>query len=145
MVARADLVAAVGRDEQDPVLLDRVAEEGDEVERGVVGPLEVLEHDQHRLGGAEHREHLLEQREPRSARDGDGRAVGKSGMSRGSSRTSPASASDPQRPQRVDERQVRKPGADELDAASGQHGRPATARARGELAVMRVLPIRRGR
>ena len=45
------LVRAVGRQQQHPPVAEVVGEEDDQVERGGVGPVQVLEHQQHRRGG----------------------------------------------------------------------------------------------
>ena len=61
---RLDLVTAIGRHQQHPPLAGRVREEGHEIQRRPVGPVQVLEHEDERSIGAdmlEHGERLLEE------------------------------------------------------------------------------------
>jgi hypothetical protein len=63
-----ELFAAVRRDHEDPAVAHGMGEKGDEVERRHVRPLQVLEHEDERLGTREvfeHGEHLLEEAEAR--------------------------------------------------------------------------------
>ena len=114
-LGRRGLVGAVGREQQHPAVVEVVGEEDDQIERRRVGPVQVLEHEQHRRGGRA----LGEQRERRPR--------------------TPAAASPPppaelaERPQRLDERLVGQLGADEVDRAPEQHLEAAVARARREL------------
>ena len=75
VVAGADLVAAIGRDEQDPPPADRVAEERDEVERGLVRPLEVLQHEQRGIDGVERAPRAPPRRAPVASRPVAARAA----------------------------------------------------------------------
>jgi hypothetical protein len=62
----ADLVVAVAEHEQRAGAFDAPAEKLDEVQRRVVGPVQVLDHHQcRRVGGAQLGQHRLEQRRPR--------------------------------------------------------------------------------
>ena len=85
-----DLVGAVGEHQQHPRALQRADEEGDEVEGGAVGPVQVLD-DQHerplRAEPAEHAEHQFEQlRGAAGRRRGARRRRPAPGSSRASSR-----------------------------------------------------------
>jgi hypothetical protein len=70
-LCRGELVRAVGRQQQDRPVVEVVGEEDDEVERGGVGPVQVLEHQQQRCGGraaGQQRQHLLEHAQLRARR-----------------------------------------------------------------------------
>jgi hypothetical protein len=47
-MAAMELVDAEGRDDQQPLAADVARQEGEEVARGAVGPVEVLDDQQHR-------------------------------------------------------------------------------------------------
>ncbi len=49
-LGRGELVRAIGRQQQDRAAGEVVGEENDEIERGGIGPVHVLEHQQHRRG-----------------------------------------------------------------------------------------------
>ena len=69
-LGRRTLVRAVGREQQDRPVVNVVREEDDEIEGRRVGPVQVLEHEQHGCGGcavAEQRERLLEHPQLRAA------------------------------------------------------------------------------
>jgi hypothetical protein len=103
---RGGLVRTAGPKQQDPPVVEVVREEDDEVERRGVGPVQVLEYEQHRCGGcavAEHRQRLLEHPELR----GNRLAVDLPKL--------------PERTQGLDERLVRQLGADQIDRAPNQH------------------------
>ena len=135
------LVAAVGQQEEQAPVGRRVGEEGDEVERRLVGPVQVLEHEHDRCLGAEpadHRERLLEQAQARVGAGAAGecarlvaRRAGE--QPRQLARTFQLRRAR-ERAQRLDERQVGQARADELDAAADQHGRAAVLRPRRDLA-----------
>ena len=117
-LGRRRLVRAVGREQQDPPVVEVVREEDDEIERRGVGPVQILEHEQHGCGGravGEQRERLLEHAQLRAGR----RA---STCRRLSERT-----------QRLDERLVRQLRADEIDRAPEQDLEPGVAGAPREL------------
>ena len=70
-LGRRELVRAVGREQQNPPVVEVVREEDDEIERRGVGPVQVLEHEQHGRGGraiGEQRERLLEHAQLRARR-----------------------------------------------------------------------------
>ena len=127
------------RDDQHAAVADGVRQEGEEVERRPVGPVQVLEHQHDRRGGAEtleRRAHLLEQVQLRLA------AVPVARSRRAASRAAGASSScEPledrraaQRPERLDDREVGQGGSDEVDAPTREHGRAAPARPLRQLA-----------
>ena len=69
-LGRRELVRAVGREQQNRPVVEVVREEDDEIERRRVGPVQILEHEQHGRGGgavAEQRERLLEHPQLRAA------------------------------------------------------------------------------
>ena len=69
-LGRRGLVGAVGREQQNPAVVEVVREEDDEIERRRVGPVQILEHEQHGRGGCavgEQRERLLEHAQLRAA------------------------------------------------------------------------------
>ena len=70
-VGRGEFVRAVGREQEDAAVVQVVGEEDDEIERRGVGPVQVLEHEQHRRGGGavgEQCQRLLEQAQLRARR-----------------------------------------------------------------------------
>ena len=144
-LAGAGLVAAVAGDEEDLAPRHRVGEVRHQVERRLVGPVQVLQHQHDDRGAAEaidDREHLGEEPHPRlRARI----------LLRRRRRAVDETCHQPrqlpqvrhqlgqlrraaQGPQRVDDRQVRQAGSDQLDAAPFEHRRAAGVGARGELA-----------
>ena len=112
------LVGAVGREQQNRPVVEVVREEDDEIERRRIGPVQILEHEQHRCGSralGEQRERLLEHPQLRARRlpvD----------LPRLSERT-----------QGLDERLVRQLRADEIDRAPEEHLEPGVAGAAREL------------
>jgi hypothetical protein len=62
-LTRGGLVCAVGREHENRPVVEVVREEDDEVEGRDIGPVQILEHEQHRCGGCpvgEQRERVLE-------------------------------------------------------------------------------------
>ena len=114
-LGRGALVRAVGREQQNRPVVEVVREEDDEIERRRVGPVQILEHEQHGRGGGvvgEQRERLLEHPQLR------------------------ARACEPQlseRTQRLDERLVGQLRADEIDRAPEEDLEPCVAGAAREL------------
>jgi hypothetical protein len=122
------LVVAVRGHDQDAVAGDAVGEVGHEVERRRVGPVQVFDDEHERCVGGlpgEQTAYLLE--EPRLldrpviARRpaGEARQLGGAGAS--------------QRPDRLQQSEVRQAGADQVDAVPGQHGGAGAAGPLGEL------------
>jgi hypothetical protein len=115
---RGVLVRAVGPELEDRQVVQVVGEEDDQVERGGVGPVEVLQHQQQRRAGralAEQRERLLEQAQPRAGRprlDVQERAQGS---------------------QRLGERLERQLRADQVDRAAEQHLEALAAGTAGQI------------
>ena len=138
MVAGSNLVAPIRHEHENVPLGDRMDEVGDEIQRRLVGPVEVFEHEHDRVSGSESiedREHLLEEAQ---AVVGPTVLVARYRRVRGQLGDEPGqlAQSDVElrardlgrdRAQRVDERKVREPGADELDGTSPQHARAARA------------------
>jgi hypothetical protein len=143
-VVGAQLVAAVGGDDQDAPAGDGVGQEDDQVQGGGVGPVRVLEHQQQRppllAEPVEDGQRLLEQAQLRvGGAGGRGRT-----RRRGQLRHQPRQLTEPagdlaehrravQRPQRLHQRQVRQAAADQVDAAPAQDGRPTAQRPLGQL------------
>ena len=70
-LGRRGLVGAVGREQQNRPVVEVVREEDDEIERRRIGPVQILEHEQHGCGGGalgEQRERLLEHLQLRARR-----------------------------------------------------------------------------
>ena len=138
-VVLAHRVVPPRRDDQHAAVVDGVRQEGEEVERRPVGPVQVLEHQHDRRGGAEtleRRAHRLEQVQLRLAGVRGRRS--RRAASRAAGATAPGSPSRTaraaQRPERLDEREVGQGGADEVDAPAREHGRAAPARPLRQLA-----------
>ena len=127
------LVGTVGAHEQDAHATQRAHEEGHQLERGPVRPVQVLEHEHQRpLGGQplHHAEHELDQLR---GRRGVGRAGARARVELGQQPGEPAACRSQQlrqlvlggrarqRPQRVGERRERQPVAAELDAGAAEH------------------------
>ena len=146
-VAPVQLVGAVGDDEAERLLARAAHEEREEVARRAVGPVDVLERQQHRAGASElleQRQHRLEQAALAGARllvgaCADAAQLGQQVGERvararrellGRVRAHPAR----ERPQRGDERRVRDLRAAELEALAQEHARIARTRARLHLA-----------
>ena len=131
---RLELVTAVGHDQQQPPLTRRMRDERHEIQRGSVGPVHVLEDEDDRHLGAEvleKGERVSEESKPRfgaAAREGwrrwlrlrqlrnQPRQLRKRAPHRGDSRRSA------KRPQRLEEGEIGKAAADEVDTTSAQHG-----------------------
>ena len=149
-MAPVQLVGAIGDDEAERLLARAAHEEGDEVARRAVGPVQVLDREQHRAGAPE----TLEQREQRleqPALAGAGLLVGarpgpaelrqqlrervarRRGQGFGPLCALGGEAAG-ERPQRGDQRCVRDLRAAELEALPEQHARPAGTRAGLDLA-----------
>jgi len=95
-----------------------VREEDDEIERRGIGPVQVLEHEQHGCGGGgpgEQRQRLLEHPQLRARH----LPLGLPGLA--------------ERAQRLGERLVRQLGTDEIDRAPEQHLEPGAAGTSREL------------
>ena len=139
------VIAAVGGHDGQPLGVQHPAQEGDQVPGGLVGPVQVLEYQQHRAGAGQlgqHPEHRAEQlllhqarhvaagrlalvavrQQPGQHRPGRQRVEQGTAGRRAGRRV----------PQRVGERQVRH-GVAELGAAAGQDGEALLARPRGQL------------
>ena len=113
---RRGLVRAVGREQQNRPVMEVVRKEDDEIERGRVGPVQILEHQQHGCRDAtlrEQRQRLLEHLQLRAGRV-DRPALG-------------------ERAQRLDERLIRKLRADEIDRAPDEDVEPGIAGTAREL------------
>ena len=147
-VAPVQLVGAVGDDEAERLLARAAHEERDEVARRAVGPVEVLDRQQHRPGAAEpleQREHRLEQAALAGARLLVGARAGAAQL--GQQLGERVAGGDRQRlgllgreaarerAQRGDERRVGDLRAAQLEALAEQHARAARARAGLELAA----------
>jgi hypothetical protein len=103
--SRRGLVRAVGRQQQHPPVAQVVGEEDDQVERRGVGPVQILQHQQHRCGGrplAQQRRCVLEHLQLRARR----------------LPVDPREASEGARG--LDERLVRQLRADQVDRAPNQ-------------------------
>ncbi len=131
-LGRGRVVGAIGREQENPPVVEVVGEEDDQVERRRVRPVQILEHEQHRCGGGalgEQRERLLEDPQLRAR----GRPVDLPKVS--------------ERPQRLDERLVGQLRADEIDRAPEQDlealGTGTPARARTRAGSCRCPPPRR--
>ena len=112
-----ELVGAVGREQQNPPVVEVVREEDDEIERRRIGPVQILEHEQHGRGGCavgEQRERLLEHPQLRA-----GPLVDLPQL--------------PERTQGLDERLVRQLRADEIDRAPEEDLEPRVAGTSREL------------
>ena len=117
-LGRRELVGAVGREQQNRPVGEVVREKDHEVERRRVGPVQVLEHEQHRRLGRvirEHRQRLLEHAQLRLRRP----RVDRSELG--------------ERAQGFHERLVRQVRADEVDRAPEPDVEPCVASARPEL------------
>jgi hypothetical protein len=113
-LGRRELVGAVGREQQNRPVVEVVCEEYDEIERRRVGPVQIVEHEQHgRVSGAvgEQRERLLEHPQLRA------------GLELQLS----------ERTQGLDERLVGQLRPDEIDRAPQEDLEPCIACAAGEL------------
>jgi hypothetical protein len=144
-VTPVKLVGTVGGHQQDPGVAQRPDEEGDELQRGLVGPVQVLEHEKDRLAGAqpgqqpEHQLHKL--RRPDVLGVLGGRVRGQFRQQPGE--TTAARPEQPgelagrrrprQRPQRPDQRGQRQPIGAKLDAVPGEHRESGAGRLRGKL------------
>ena len=133
-MAAVQLVGAV-RGDQQHALVARVAhEEGQEVARGAVGPVDVLE-DEHqglRLGQASQEgEQELEHATLRERALGAGLGRVELGQQRRQARGGAAELAGVEAAQRADDRRVGQLAVAEVDAVAGQHARrPAPARGR---------------
>jgi hypothetical protein len=134
-LGRCGVVGATGREQQHAPLVEVVREVDDEIERRRVGPVQVLEHEQHRRrrrGVGEQRERVFERARPRAGRRG-------------------LVASGAQRPQRLGERLEGQLGADEVEAApderpkAGRIGTRRQLRGQARLADARVAGDEHGR
>ena len=117
-LGRRELVRAVGREQQNPPVVEVVREEDDEIERRRVGPVQILEHEQHGRGGralGEQRERLLEHPQLRAR----GPLIDLPKLS--------------ERAQGLDERLVGQLRADEIDRAPEEDLEPCVAGAAREL------------
>ena len=115
---RGGLVGAVGRQQQHPSVVEVVGEEDDQVECGGVGPVQVLQHQQHRRdvrAVVQQRQRLLEHAQL------------------GARRLRVDLREAPERAQGLDERLVRQLGADQVDRAPEQDLEPRVAGARRQL------------
>ena len=126
-LGRRGLVGAVGREQQHRPVGEVVREEDDEVERRGVGPVQILEHEQHgcrRCPVGEQRQRLLEH-------------------AAAASRRLPVDVPRlPERTQRLDERLVRQLRADEIDRAPDEDLEPRGAGAPSPSSdASRVLPM----
>ena len=149
-VAPVQLVGAVGDDEAERLLARAAHEERDEVARRAVGPVQVLDREQHRPGAARSRSSsasIASNRRPWRAAGSSSARVPvppSSGSSSASAlRVGRRQVAGPralgghpagERPQRGDQRRVRDLRAAELEALAEQHARAALARAGLELA-----------
>ena len=124
--ADAGSSGAVGREQQNRPVVEVVREEDDEIERRRIGPVQILEHEQHGCGSGalgEQRERLLEHLQLRARRPVDLPRL-------------------PERTQGLDERLVRQLRADEIDRAPDEA--PRTRRRGRDVAssdASRVLPM----
>ena len=112
-LGRGELIRAVRREQQQPPLGEVMREKDDEIERRRIGPVQILEHEQHGRGGGEateERERLLEHTQLRAC----GPDLRKPGQRALAVTSSP-------RAQRLGERLVRQLGAYEVDAAPDEH------------------------
>jgi hypothetical protein len=117
-LGRGEFVRAVGRQQQDPPVAQVVGEEDDQVQRGGIGPVQVLEHQQHRRSGrplAQQLKRLLEHPQLRARR-----------LPIGLRKRS-------ERAQDLDERLVRQLRADEVDRAPEEDLESCVAGARRQL------------
>jgi hypothetical protein len=117
-LGRGGLVRAVGRQHHDPPVVEVVGEEDDQIERGGIGPVHILEHQQHRYGSralAEQRQRLLEHAQLRGRR----RPVDLPERS--------------ERAQGLDEGLIRQLRADQIDRAAEKHLELRAAGTRGQL------------
>ena len=137
-VVLAHRVLPPRRDDEHAAVVDGVRQEGEEVERRPVGPVQVLEHQHDRRGGAEtleRRAHRLEQVQLRRARvPVRGRGERRAGQQARQLLQPVEGGRAAQRPERLDEREVGQGGSDEVDAPSREHGRAAPARPLRQLA-----------
>ena len=123
---RGGLVRAVGREQQHPPVGEVVGEEDDEIERRRIGPVQILEHEQHGCGGCavgEQRERVLEHAQLRARR----LLVDLPRLA--------------ERPQGLDERLVRQLGADEIDRPPDEDLEPASRARLASSEASRVLPM----
>ena len=103
-LGRCELVCTVGREQQNRSVVEVVRKEDDQVERRRIGPVEILEHEQHGYSSCalgEQRQRVLEHPQLRA------------GCLPGLTRI-------PQRTQGLDERLVRQVRADEIDGSSDE-------------------------
>ena len=117
-LGRRELVGPVGREQQNRPVVEVVREEDDEIERRGIGPVQILEHEQHGCGSGalgEQRQRLLEHPQLRAGR----LPLGLPGLA--------------ERAQRLDERLVRQLRADEIDRAAEEDLEPGVAGASREL------------
>ena len=117
------LVAAVGGDEQDPLVPERPGQEAGEVERRAVGPVDVLEHEHERRGGRRLGEQVVDLTEQPRA----GRVVGPAAVGRAARR--PASAA-PARRRRRRAGGPRRARAARAPGRAGPRSRPGRAPSR---------------
>ena len=125
-LGRRGLIRAVGREQQNRPVVEVVREEDDEIERRGIGPVQILEHEQHRCGSCavgEQRQRLLEHPQLRAS----------------AARRQPGL---PERAQGLDERLVRQLRADEIDRAAERAPRtPRRGLACASSDASRVLPM----
>ena len=145
-VAAVQLVGAVGGDEQHALMARVAHEEGQEVARGAVGPVDVLEDEHERLrvgqavpGGASRSSNTrpcderAARRRPRRRRAGAAAAPGRPRRA--------AELAGVEAAQRADDRRVGQLAVAEVDAVAGEHARAlAPARGSASSATRRVLP-----
>ena len=145
-VAAVQLVGAVGRDHEHPLDGQAAREERERLARRPVGPVQVLDHEQHRALAperVEQRQQALEQ--PRLAalravRPGSG-DPGQQRRHGGADRLRQRGVAGAcERPQRGDEREVRQLAVAEVDGLARQHERAPISRALGELGEQPRLP-----
>ena len=133
-MAAVQLVGAVGGEQQDALLAGVAHEEGQEVARRPVGPVDVLEdeHERLRLGQApQQREQQLEHAPLRGRRlRGGGVELGEQ---RREADRAPAQLVGAQPPQGADDRREGQLAVAEVDAVAGEHARALFAGAGGEL------------
>ena len=132
-IAQVDLVAAVGGHDRHALIPQPSRQEGDEVERRLVGPMEVLERQQH----GRRRRRALEQVEHERMQRGDGPQEELRARRADQRRRRPAVVA--QLPQRVDERKQRDRSLLDRRALSAQHARARSARPGDQLGEQPAL------
>jgi hypothetical protein len=126
--AAVDLVAAIGGDEQQALVAQAADEEGQEVEGGAIGPVDVLEGEDDRRDQRQLAQHLEDGHERAGAR---GRAApdrDELGRRLHGRCAAPALVLLGERAQRVGDRQQRDRGVLEVGALADEHARTGVAR-----------------